>query len=160
MSSPTVTLRPVEAGDLPAFFEHQRDPESVRMAAFKSRDREAFDAHWAKILADPTLVARTIVADGQVAGNAVIFGRDGEREVGYWIARELWGKGIATRALAALLDEFDERPLHARAALHNVGSQKVLERCGFREIGREEGLPGADGTPVVDVIYRLGGEES
>jgi RimJ/RimL family protein N-acetyltransferase len=155
---PEVVLRAVESGDLPEFFEQQRDPESVRMAAFPSRTREAFDAHWAKILADPTLVKRTIVADGEVVGNVVAFGRDGVREVGYWIARKHWGKGIATRALRALLEEISERPLHARVALHNVGSQKVLERCGFREIGREIGDPAGDGSPIVDLLYRLGEE--
>ena len=45
MSAPGV-LREVLVSDLDAFFEHQRDPEATRMAAFPARDREAFDAHW------------------------------------------------------------------------------------------------------------------
>jgi RimJ/RimL family protein N-acetyltransferase len=158
VNAPVVELRAVLPADLPAFYEHQRDPESVRMAAFASRDRAAFDAHWTKILADASNVTRTIVADGEVVGNAAVFGHDGVREVGYWIARERWGKGIATRALGLLLAEVDERPLHARVALHNVGSQRVLERCGFKEIGREIGDPAGDGIPIVDLIYRLGDE--
>jgi hypothetical protein len=51
---PRIILRPVEPGDLPLFFEHQRDPIAVAMVAFQSRDRAAFDQHWAKILADKT----------------------------------------------------------------------------------------------------------
>ncbi len=158
MDPRNVTLRPVEAADLPLFFEHQRDPEAVRMAAFASREREAFDAHWARILADPSLVARAIVADDVVVGNAVVFGRDGVREVGYWIGREHWGRGIATRAVQALLEEIAERPLHARVAEHNVGSQRVLERTGFREVGRESGDPADDGTVIVDILYEIGEE--
>ena len=57
-----VQLRAVVEADLPIFFEHQRDPESNAMAAFPARDREAFDAHWAKILADPTTTNRAIPA--------------------------------------------------------------------------------------------------
>ncbi len=47
-----VQLRDVAEGDLPVFFEHQRDPVANRMAGFPPRDRDAFVAHWAKILAD------------------------------------------------------------------------------------------------------------
>ena len=49
---PKIQLRNVEANDLPLFFEHQRDPIAVAMVAFNSRDRAAFDQHWAKLLAD------------------------------------------------------------------------------------------------------------
>lgn len=51
----SVTLRDVEENDLPIFFAHQLDPEANAMAAFTARDpsdREAFMAHWAKIMAD------------------------------------------------------------------------------------------------------------
>ncbi len=50
-----VLLRDVRETDLPLFFAHQQDEESCRMAAFPSRDWEAFLAHWTKILADETL---------------------------------------------------------------------------------------------------------
>ena len=80
-------MRDVEPDDLPIFFEHQRDPVAVAMVVFRSRDRAEFDEHWAKILADDACLKKTIVADGQVAGNIGSFGRDGKREVGYWIDR-------------------------------------------------------------------------
>jgi hypothetical protein len=50
----TVTLRKVMQGDLPIFFEHQLDAEATRMAAFPSRDRDAFMAHWARIMSNET----------------------------------------------------------------------------------------------------------
>jgi RimJ/RimL family protein N-acetyltransferase len=129
-----VEIRPTTAGDLPVLFEHQRDPVAATMASFASRDWDAFVAHDAKLREDPTLIRRTIVADGQIAGSIGIFGQD-EREVGYWIDRASWGKGIATAALAALLDAFDERPLVAHVAIHNTGSMRVLERNGFVRTG-------------------------
>jgi len=126
-----VLLRDVTEDDLPLLFEHQFDVHATRMAAFPARDRDAFDRHWAQILGDATVVTRTILADGAVAGNVVSWLQDGERLVGYWIGREHWGRGIATRALAELLGEIEERPLYARVARHNVGSIRVLEKCGF-----------------------------
>ena len=43
-----VTLRKVRKADLTVFYEQQLDPEATRMAAFPSRGRDAFMAHWAK----------------------------------------------------------------------------------------------------------------
>ncbi|HZN56086.1 MAG TPA: GNAT family N-acetyltransferase [Candidatus Polarisedimenticolaceae bacterium] len=132
-----VTLREVRPEDLPVLFEHQRDPEANRMADFPARDREAFMAHWTKILADPSLTTRTILHDGAIAGNVVSWDAAGQRLVGYWIARKDWGKGIATRALRAFLTVVTARPLHAHVAKHNIGSIRVLEKCGFRREAEE-----------------------
>jgi hypothetical protein len=52
-------LREVERQDISIFFEQQNDPVASAMAAFPSRDRAAHDVHWAKILADDSLIART-----------------------------------------------------------------------------------------------------
>ena len=134
---PAVHLRDVEPDDLPIFFEHQRDPVAVAMVVFRSRDKAEFDEHWAKILADDACLKKTIVADGQVAGNIGSFGRDGKREVGYWIDRALWGRGIATAALAAFLRLEQTRPLHAGVAKHNTASIRVLQKCGFTLLGPE-----------------------
>ncbi len=128
---PEVRLRDVEEADLPVFFEHQRDPEACRLAAFAPRDREAFDAHWARILGDDRVVAKTILAGGVVAGNVGSWGPPSDRLVGYWVGQDLWGRGIATRALTAFLSHEDVRPLRAIVARHNVGSIRVLEKCGF-----------------------------
>jgi hypothetical protein len=49
---PTVILRPVIASDLPIIFEQMSDPESSAIAAVPSRDKEAFDAHWKKIMSN------------------------------------------------------------------------------------------------------------
>ena len=146
-----IALRPVEPGDLPFFFEHQRDPIAVEMVDFKSRDRAAFDQHWAKILADETGLIRTIVVTSDVspeppvggtsglspesaehvAGNIVSWNSDGQREIGYWIDRADWGRGIATAALSSFLRLEQTRPLYAGVAKHNAGSIRVLQKCGF-----------------------------
>jgi RimJ/RimL family protein N-acetyltransferase len=138
-----VRLRGVTEDDLPAFFEHQWDPEASRMAAFPPRDRDAFMAHWTTILRDASVVARTVLLDGEVTGNVVAFDYEGRREVGYWIGRAFWGKGVATGALRAFLAEVTERPIYAGVAEANVASKRVLEKCGFTiweaQAGDEDG---------------------
>jgi RimJ/RimL family protein N-acetyltransferase len=126
-----VRLRPVEAGDLPRLFDHQLDEESNRMAVVLPRTREAFDAHWAKVLADPAVTARVVLLGETVVGSISCFPRDGGDHVGYWIDRAYWGRGIASRALHLLLQEVTKRPLVATAATSNGSSLRVLQKCGF-----------------------------
>ena len=151
---PVVVLREVVDSDLPIFYEHQRDLEAVRMAAFPSRDRDAFMTHWAKIRREPSNIIRTIVCDGQVAGNAGSWMGDGRRYVSYWVGREFWGSGIATAALAALVAEIKERPLHAFVAKHNVGSIRVLEKCGFVQSPEHDPTTATE-DGVHEVLYVL-----
>ena len=134
----SVTIREVADDDVAIFYEHQRDPEAVAMAAFPAREREAHFAHWEKIRADPANYMRTIEANGAVVGNVVSWQGDEGRLVGYWIGREHWGKGIATAALRAAIEEIPERPLMAYVASENAGSIRVLEKCGFVRIGEDE----------------------
>ena len=150
-----ILLRNVTEDDLPIFFEHQLDPDATEMAAFPSRDREAFMAHWARIIADDSVILKTILFDGQVAGNIVSFEESGKREVGYWIGKEYWGKDIATKALASFLDYVRTRPLYAHVAKHNIGSRRVLEKCGFTIAGEDKGFPKKREEEVEEFILRL-----
>lgn len=137
MMSNIITLRKVIQDDLPIFFEHQSDPIAAKMAAFPSRDRESFMAHWAKIMANTNVMNRTILYNEQVAGNIASFEMDGEQEIGYWVGREFWGLGIASESLKQFLGQELRRPLFAHVAKHNIASRRVLEKCGF-EIIRED----------------------
>lgn len=155
-----VLLRDVTEGDLPIFFEQQRDPAANRMAAFTARDpedRAAFMAKWARILGDDSLIKRTILLGGQVAGtvSAFVAPWSGELEVSYWIGREFWGQGIATQALADFLGTVKTRPLYARAAQDNIASLRVLEKCGFVITGYDRGFANARGEEVEEVILEL-----
>src|SRR3954464_4640581 len=85
-----VQLRDIREADLPIFFEHQLDPEATRMAAFPSRDRDAFMAHWARIMShetNPTGILNTILADDTVAGNVVYWEAAGEPNIAYWLGK-------------------------------------------------------------------------
>jgi RimJ/RimL family protein N-acetyltransferase len=148
---PSVTLRAVRDADLPVLFEHQHDPEATEMAAFPARDWPAFTAHWAKIRADPMCVTQAILVDGAIAGNIGSWEQDGRREVGYWLGRDFWGRGIATTALSMFLHLVTERPLHAWVVAHNRASLRVVEKCGFQIVGTDDDVS-ADGAPVTGVI--------
>jgi RimJ/RimL family protein N-acetyltransferase len=127
-------LREVRDDDIPIFFEHQNDPEAIEMAAFPPREWEPYVEHWGRIRLDESCVTKAIVSDGVVVGNILSWPRDGQRFVGYWIGREFWGRGLATKALAELVEEL-ERPLYAEVSTTNIGSIRVLEKCGFEVIG-------------------------
>ena len=150
-----ITLRNVIQGDLPIFFEHQLDPVAAKMAAFPSRDREAFMAHWAKIMANANVMNRTILFDEQVAGNIASFEMDGEREIGYWIGREFWGKGIASESLKQFLGQEVRRPLFAHVAQHNIASRRVLEKCGFHIIHEDKWQPDPNAEEVAEFVLIL-----
>jgi RimJ/RimL family protein N-acetyltransferase len=152
-----VRLRAVEDGDLPVFYAHQRDSEASRMAAFPSREHDAFLAHWAKIRATPQeTIIRTILCAGQVAGNVGSWVQGGERHVSYWVGREFWGRGIASAALALLLAEVQARPLYAHVISHNVASIRVLQKCGFVILGSEK-FPDNAGGEIEEIILTLAG---
>ena len=150
-------LRAVSDEDLPIFFEHQRDSVALRMAAFTPRERDAFLTHWRTNVLRPGNTSRTVVVDGVVAGYVGSWDQDGKRLVAYWIGREFWGRGVATRALSEFLTVELIRPLHAWVAVHNVGSIRVLEKCGFRRV-HPDGGQHEDG--VAEVLLTLGPDPS
>ncbi|MFD2767701.1 GNAT family N-acetyltransferase [Micromonospora eburnea] len=153
-----VRLRPVRDDDLPAFFAHGQDPQANWMAAFGPKDpadRAAFDAHWARIRADPRIVPRTVTVGGEVVGHVVAFPVGELTEVSYWIDPGRWGRGHATAALGALLRELPQRPVHARAAKDNAASLAVLRKCGFVVVGEDSGYAESRGTEVEEFVLEM-----
>ena len=153
-----VALREVDEEDLDFFFEQEQDPEAVWMSAFTAEnpaDETAFRHKWAGILSNEAVVSRTILFEDQVAGHVDKFIMFGEPEVTYWIGRQYWGKGIATRALALLLDLVKERPLFARAAKDNAASLRVLQKNGFTISGEDKGYANARGEETEEYILKL-----
>lgn len=153
-----IALREIADGDLDALFRQMSDPESVRMAAFTAkdpRDRAAFDAHMAKVRADPECLLLAVTRDGEFVGTVGSYVIEGDTEVTYWIDRAAWGQGIASRALRLLLERQPVRPLHARAAADNAASLRVLAKAGFRPVGSDIGYANARGGEIEESILRL-----
>ncbi|MCP2328910.1 ribosomal-protein-alanine N-acetyltransferase [Hamadaea flava] len=76
---------------------------------------------------------------GMISLTAIERGPVQGAHLGYWVAQSANGRGVGSAAVAAVLDlAFGELGLHrleAGTLLHNAGSQKVLLRNGFEEIG-------------------------
>jgi RimJ/RimL family protein N-acetyltransferase len=155
---PVIALRPVEDADLDALFDQMRDPEAVRMAAFTAEDpddRDAFDAHMARVRSSPDITMRAVIRDGQFVGHIASFPSGDQTEVTYWIDRPAWGRGIASQALELLLTLETARPIHARAASDNIASLRVLQKAGFKIIGTENSFAPARNRDIEETILRL-----
>jgi len=153
-----VILRETRASDFPVLFEQQSDPEARTMAAFTEErppDRETFIARQLANISNPSNIMRTILVDGQVAGDVFSYLDDGHREVGYWLGKAFWGRGVATRALEQFLAVVTTRPLYARAAKDNPGSLRVLEKCGFTLVGSDWAYANARGMEIEEALLRL-----
>jgi RimJ/RimL family protein N-acetyltransferase len=153
-----ITLRDVRDADLEVFWALMSDEQAQHMAAVTRGyhyDRAAFDAHWDTVRSDPAVIMRTVLADGEVAGHAAVFGPPDEREVTYWVDRAYWGRGVATAALAGMLGLEHTRPVHAHAAADNTGSIRVLQKCGFVITGRGRIFAQARGEEIDEVALTL-----
>lgn len=74
-----------------------------------------------------------------VIGAAGMGDHDGEPELGYWIARDHWGRGYATEAAEAVLKiarTLGHRRVVAGHFVDNPASGKVLRKLGFVPTGR------------------------
>lgn len=88
-------------------------------------------------------ITRVIEYRGLFVGSVGITPQSGWRdhiaEIGYWIAEEYWGKGIATQALRQMTDygfnTRDFRKLCAPVLAPNIASMRVLEKCGYQREG-------------------------
>ena len=149
--SATVTIRPAvraDAEDIAELFAAQRehlapwDPrrepgfytrggQRARLTAVE-RDRAAGTAFRFLILEDGELA-------GEIAISNVVRRSFQSANLGYWVARERCGRGVATAAVAAMAEfAFGELELHrleAGALLHYAGSHIVLDRNGFAPFG-------------------------
>jgi len=156
----TVTIRPTTPRDARLLYRIESDPIARHMAAFGGEEPAslaAYQARWERMLADPAVVARTVLWNGRIVGSVLQFELLQKPSVAVWIDREVWGRGVATRALSRFLRDIPVRPLYARVAKDNRGSRTVVERCGFKVVGEDRGFARLRGTDLEELIYRLDG---
>ena len=140
-----VSLRPPSFADVERIAACMQDPETVRWLSsipvpYSRQDAVDFVGRAAQTH------DRCVLVDGAFAG-MIRTGAD----LGYWIAPEFRGKGVATRAAqASMMQHFQQADDTARAWYYtgNHGSRRVLEALGFEDVGEimmewqgEEKLP-------------------
>jgi ribosomal-protein-alanine N-acetyltransferase len=171
VETPRIRLRPLAASDADAFFPLVSDPQLSPMMTWRAHADIAETRDWlrgsSEALAKGTDVAWAIEHDGAVAGCiglhritwthlAVRYDR---AELGYWLARPLWGKGLMTEAATlAMRWGFETLGLHKITVYcfdDNVGSRRVIEKVGFRFVGRAEEDVWRDGRWFAHLRYEL-----
>ena len=88
---------------------------------------------------DSPEIIRAIIVDGEFSGTIGIHPQSDvfrkNAELGYWLARQYWGKGIMTKAVSRMVDfgfsNLNIDRIFARTFGRNIPSRKVLEKAGF-----------------------------
>ena len=137
-------LRPGWAEDAPALAAAIADERIVRNLAtapwpYRLRDAEAFLARPRDPILPSFLVFERTAGEPRLVGSCGL-GRtpSGGVELGYWIARHFWGRGLATEAAAPLIEiarALRLPRLQASYFLDNPASGRVLEKLGFEPVG-------------------------
>ena len=157
-------LRPDDAG---AWFEYLSDPTAIELTSY---DIRSIDEVRAMIAGYTTTRNAGAPARWAIAarGTDALVGtcgfhswvpRDRRAEIGYDLAPALWGRGIASDAVAATvasaLATTDLNRVDAFVMTENVASQRVLEKCGFTREGRLARYRNCRGTFRDFYIYGL-----
>ncbi len=153
-----ISLTKTTKEDLESLFIFQTNKEGIWMAAFMPEDpfdKEAYMKKWTAIVGNPDIRMQTLRFNGQIIGSMAHFDMFGATHVAYWIDQPFWGKGFATAGLKMFIDGAVTRPLFARVAYDNYGSQKVLEKCGFKSVGKDRGFANARKMEIEEIVYKL-----
>jgi RimJ/RimL family protein N-acetyltransferase len=148
-----ITLRPPRDEDAEALFVACQDPEIQRWTGVpKPYLREHADAYLARVVAErdagKSHAFLAIGQDGALLGNISVMELDqkpGYGELGYWVAREARGKGVASAAVTLLRDwsaaELGLELIELLIDVENIGSQRVAESTGFLDTGERRPAP-------------------
>ncbi|MEO7047977.1 MAG: GNAT family N-acetyltransferase [Ferruginibacter sp.] len=159
MTDYNITLTKTVKNDLDILFQFQVDKEAGYLAAFMPEnpdDKTAYIEKYSKFLNEPTINMRTIKINDVIVGSISKFIMESNNEITYWIDKKYWGKGVGTTALQNFLNIESARPIFGRVAFDNLGSQKLLEKCGFVKIGTDKGFANARRAVIEEYIYKLG----
>jgi len=147
----SVSLHPWSAGDADALVRRINDPQIAAYLDLVPHPYAPSDAHdWFAMTAEgwrsgsnATFGIHIDAIDGVAGGIGVRFLADlddGCAEIGYWVAAEARGRGVATAATrAAARWAFGAVPelarIQLRADVENVASNRVAEKAGFTREG-------------------------
>ena len=157
-------LRPLEPGDAASLAAHANDREiwlNLRDRfphPYSLQDAETYIAMIKN--QSPVTSFGIIVGGSAVGGISLMPGKDIERcsaEIGYWLGRVFWGRGIATDAVRALTSYgFEELGLARVFAIpfaRNPASARVLEKSGYVKEGFMRRSALKDGVLVDQWLY-------
>jgi ribosomal-protein-alanine N-acetyltransferase len=161
-------IRPWQPEDRPAFAAMATDPEVMRYVhhgePYTEKEMDDFLARQARQLAEHDVCMGALVekSSGRVVGVAGVqpLGKSGDLEIGWWLSRDVWGRGYATEAGGAAMQhvlQTLERPrVVAIIDPGNDASVRVVQRLGMRYEGRRTGAELTHRLPeiLVDLFVR------
>lgn len=141
IQTPRCRLRPFRVADADDVYAYRRDPEVVRFLQvaqpFERQDADVFVA--TQVLADwRTRCVWALERQSQVVGGVSlrITRRKRRAEVGYELARWLWGQGFMAEAVSAVVNEAFRRlpiiKISATATAANARSIRLAEKLGMQ----------------------------
>jgi ribosomal-protein-alanine N-acetyltransferase len=164
-------LRPFVETDVEAIWPVVSEPSFPRMMSWAAHTDRDQTLAWVRRkigeVAEGVGVVWVIEHDGRAAGclgfdeiewhlNALRVDRS---ELGFWLAPALWNKGFMTEAATAVVRfGFETIGLHkitTRCFAENTGSRRVIEKVGFRFVGRQEEDVWRDGKWSTHLAYEL-----
>lgn len=164
-------LRPLRIDDADALFEHcSSDPEVTRWMSWRTNESVEETREFLRGVTDPETTGQPpwghvwgiCVEDDRPSGTIGVLPRGARVELGYVLARGLWGRGLMTEATTALCTALWENPklwrIQAYCSPNNPGSARVLQKCGFRREGlarRMHVLPQISDEPQDHDLYAL-----
>jgi RimJ/RimL family protein N-acetyltransferase len=160
-------LRPFRSGDEAELVEAADDAEVARWLRDRFPHPYTLDhaRAWVALVSseDPPPRSLAIEVDGRVAGGVgVVLGEDIARrsaEIGYWLGRRYWGRGIGTAAVSRFarwaMPAFGLTRIFAAAFADNAASRRVLEKSGFRLEGIQRRASIKGGRILDDAIYAI-----
>ena len=168
-------LRPIQESDVDDLFPYVSDPEFPRMLSWHAHTERSqtleYIRHVQAALANNSAVTWVIEHDERAIGcvglDDVEFQlrawRVDRAELGYWIAPPLWNQGLMTEAAHAVVAcGFEAIGLHkitVGCIVENVASRRVIEKLGFRPVGRCEDHVWRDGRWWSVLRYELTSSE-
>jgi ribosomal-protein-alanine N-acetyltransferase len=167
LTVPGARLRPWAAADVPSLAEQANDRgvwQNLRdVFPHPYGPQDARD--YIRFVSGPGSgdIHLAFEVDGAAVGSiSVIFQTDIYRrsaEIGYWLGRAHWGRGLATAAVRALSDyaftHFDICRLYATIFARNAGSARVLEKAGYELEGRLRQSITKDGATLDGLLFAL-----
>lgn len=157
-------IRPWEPGDRDAFVSFTQDPEVMRYVhgglPYTEEEIEETLARQARQLAEFGVCMGALVekATQRVVGVCGIqpLGTTGDYEIGWWLARDVWGRGYATEGGRAAMEYVLSMRPRVVAIIDpgNEPSKRVVKRLGMRYEGRVTGVQLGHRRPeiVVDLF--------
>jgi RimJ/RimL family protein N-acetyltransferase len=163
LSDGRLLLRPWALDDVSRVAEICRDPEIARWTTVPRPYTEQHARRWIEQTARDWERGEGEAAFAVTGGDEVLgaiglrIPPDDEASVGYWVAADARGHGVATGALRLIMrwafDELGVRRLELVTLPGNVASQRVAEKAGFRRDGLFTRPMGGDGDVRECVVY-------